>query len=110
MRRKTLIALTTVLVAAASGVGVALIDNSVSKPAPKPKDYTVVDHNKPLDDQTDGLDDLEEPTIDGPTPRSAKDFVDDSKPGPETGPEELTPLGPAVTQQEGGWTATGPAN
>ncbi len=78
----------TVLVATASGVGVALIDNSVSKPAPKPKDYTVVDHNKPLDDQTGGLDDLEEPTIDGP--RSAKTSSTipnlDREPGPRNSP------------------------
>ncbi len=98
----------TVLVATASGVGVALIDNSVSKPAPKPKDYAVVDHNKPLDDQTGGLYDLEEPTIDGPPIRSRLRRRFQTRTGNRA--RGTHPLGPAVTLQEGGWTATGPAN
>ncbi|MFB8281192.1 hypothetical protein [Nocardia colli] len=110
MKRKPMIALVAALVAAASAVGVVMISNLTSNPASNPKDYTVVDNNKPLDGQTDGLDDLEEPNVDGPTPRSAKDFAEDSKPGPGTGPEGLTPHGPAVTEQDGGWTGTGPDN
>lgn len=58
------------------------------------------------EEEPDRLADLEEPDIDGPIPHSAKDFVEDSKSGQGTGPEELTPLGPAVTQQDGGWSAT----
>ncbi|WP_280440412.1 hypothetical protein [Nocardia brasiliensis] len=110
MQRKTTIAVAVVLVATASAVGGVLLASSTSKPTSNLKDYTVVDNNNPLDEQTDGLDDLEEPNLDGPAPKTAKDFVGDSKPGPGTGPEELTPQGPAVTEQDGGWTATGPGN
>ncbi len=70
----------------------------------------MVDKQNRLDEPDDDLADLEEPTIDGPEPRTARDFVEDSRPGPGTAPETLTPSGPAVTEADGGWSATGPGN
>ncbi|WP_306356160.1 MULTISPECIES: hypothetical protein [unclassified Nocardia] len=70
----------------------------------------MVDKQNPFDEQVDDLADLGEPSIDGPEPRSARDFVEDSRPRPGTAPETLTPSGPAVTEEDGGWTATAAGN
>ncbi|MEV0684782.1 hypothetical protein AB0I35_13045 [Nocardia sp. NPDC050378] len=69
----------------------------------------MVDNHHPLDDEepTDG--DGDQPFIDGPTPTTARDFVRDSQPGPGTGKEDPVVLGDGVTDEDGGWTATGPS-
>ncbi|MFD3426832.1 hypothetical protein ACFWVM_00910 [Nocardia fluminea] len=61
-----------------------------------PMENSLVDTDNPADydDEDDGLTDLDEltdlekPFIDGPPPTSAKDFVEDSRPGQGTGPEQ----------------------
>ncbi|WP_433664527.1 hypothetical protein ACQPW1_21810 [Nocardia sp. CA-128927] len=65
----------------------------------------MVNNDKLVNEQTAGLDGLEESNIDGPTPKTAQDFVDDSKPGPGTAPETLAPLGEGLGVGGDGWTA-----
>ncbi|WP_107657402.1 hypothetical protein [Nocardia suismassiliense] len=61
--------------------------------------------DKRIEEQAD---DLEEPDVNGRIPKSVADFVGDSEPARGTGPEELTPHGPGVTERDGGWTSTAP--
>lgn len=109
MHRKRSIVLAAVPVTLALAVSAALIYHSTNKPTSVLKEYSVVDKQNPSE-PVDDLADLEEPTIEGPEPKTTRDFVEDSRPGPETAPETLTPSGPGVTEDSGGWTATGPAN
>ncbi|NKY87539.1 hypothetical protein [Nocardia veterana] len=81
--RKPLLGLGLATIAA---TGVVIIVHYTHEPASRPQEYSVVNNDKPADHQTDGLDDLEEPNIEGPSPTSVKDFVEDSQPGPGTAP------------------------
>ncbi|MFE1592971.1 hypothetical protein [Nocardia sp. NPDC058705] len=68
----------------------------------------MVNKQNPVDQPTDPEEptDLEEPIIEGPEPQTARDFFEDSRPGPGTAREEMSPSGPAVSGE--GWTATVP--
>lgn len=62
--------------------------------------------DKPIEEQASWLDDLEQPNVDGPSPRLVTDFVRDSTPAPGAGLEELTPHGLGVVERDAGWTST----
>ncbi|MCC3313664.1 hypothetical protein [Nocardia africana] len=106
--QKPILGLAAAAVAAATGA--VLLVHYTHEPASHPQEYLVVNNDKPDDQQTDGLDDLEEPNIEGPPPTSARDFVEDSTPCPGTAPEHPAPNedGPAAHGQ--GWTSYNPGN
>lgn len=110
MRGKWSIALVAVSVTLAVTVGGLVLDRTMAEPTTDPEEYSVIDGQHPLDQPGGDLADLEEPLIEGPEPTTARDFVDDSRPGPETAPETLTPSGPGVSEEGGGWTAIVPEN
>lgn len=69
----------------------------------------MVDKQRPGDEPTDGIDDLEEPSIEGPEPKPARDYADDPRPGCGIVPEDPFPLRHGGIEEDGRWTGTGPA-
>ncbi|GCE45075.1 hypothetical protein Rhow_001102 [Rhodococcus wratislaviensis] len=104
--RRPKIALTAaVLIAAAAAAGAVAVASSTSKPNTA-EEYSVTNKDQPIDDQSEDIDDLEEPFISDEPPLTAEDYVRQSKPDSQTaddGPSQLS--GPSVSGE--GWQTPG---